>query len=165
MKLLALGLLILPLIGFTQSLKTINDEYSKVLITSWEPIIKGLTANMIVHVQCTRTNSDLELGFKLMWVKGAVDEGAELQLTMDNDSIVTLNNSRFTLPCVGCGSIGFFGSGDLGFYLRFSIPSRAANELSTRKIKKLRLYMHDGYIEDNVKAKFSDIIQKELRLL
>ena len=165
-KSLLLVLMIFPLIGLAQTVKEFNEENTKVLRTSWEPLIKGLTANMIVHVQCSRTNSDLELGFKLLWVKeGAVDEGAELQFTLDNDSIVTLNNSRFTLPCVGCGAVRFFGSGDLGFYLRFAIPPPEANKLATQKIKKVRLYMTDGYIENNVKAKSGDLIQKELRLL
>lgn len=159
--LFAATFLLLPFMAFTQSAKEIDH----VLMTSWEPLLKGLTNKWPVQVQCTKANSDIELGFKMMWVDGAVDEGAQLQFTLENDSIVTLYNQKFSLPCTGCGATRWLGSASPGFYLKFSIPPSEASALSSRKLKKIRLYMHDGYIEDNIKGKSVDIIRKELDLL
>ena len=164
---LLLAFIIPPSIVLGQTIKesTYDEEtHTTNQVTSWEPLLKGLTSEMVAHIQCTKANADIDLGFKLLMVRGAVDEGAALQLYLDNDTVVTLHNTRFTLPCMGCGAVGFFGSGSLGFYLHYYMPPVVVPQLTAHKIKKLRIYMHDGYHEENVKAKFSDILQKELRL-
>jgi hypothetical protein len=86
-------------------------------------------------------------------------------LKLDNDSVLTLNNPKYEIACRGCGAINLIGSEGYGVHIKIPLESDQIDYLIDHKIMKMRIYTTDGYVEGDVKDKFSDIIAKEFKLI
>jgi len=86
----------------------------------------------------------------MMSTTGAVDEGGQLLLKLDNDSIVTLKNLKYQIFCTGSALLGC-GSSAPGLDLSFGIYKDHLDMLLSHKIVKVRIYLTSGYVEDEVK--------------
>lgn len=149
------------------------DEFTKnkVIRTSWEPLSKN--GNIYAHVRGSRINEIFYLDIKIMLAGGlkiggsifSIQDGPYIMFKLENDSILTLHNPKYEIACRGCGAINLIGSEGYGVNLKIPLEADKIDYLITHKITKIRLYTTDGYVEGEVKEKFSDMIAKEFKLI
>lgn len=169
MKRLAFLAFLVPSLSFAQKIEENKvDEFThhKIIRTSWEPIIKKFGNSIIGHVRVSKIDGDIYINLRIMRSGSAmaIDEGARLMIKTASDSIVTLNNLKYQISCTGCGAVGFAGSALQGLDLTFPMSDDQANYLLANKAVKLRIYLTDGYLEEEIKEKFAEILINELKL-
>lgn len=143
------------------------DEFTKLALkrTSYETLVQNFKMNLFIRG--SKIDSTTYLDIKLM-IGGkvfSIQENADLMLMLENDSIVTLKNLKFALSCKGCGAKGFAGSAAEGVQTSYVIDDAELKALTTHNIKKIRIYESDGYLEDEIKEKRSELLKKTLLLL
>ena len=143
------------------------DAFTKKQIkkTSWETL-----SNIGRIYSYTRVEKiDSTIWLNLRFITGstiAMREDAKFMLMSDLDSVVSLQNSSFQLSCTGCGAIGFYGSAAPGIDVSFIVSESKKNTLiNYNRIKKIRIYTTDGYIEADIKEKHSKSLIKQFQLL
>lgn len=161
-------LLLVPTMAHSQKIiENQVDDFTKnnVIRTSWDPFTRSGRA--ISFSQFSKINSLYFLYIKINLKGGpfSVGEGDKLMLMAENDSILTLLNSKYQISCRGCGAIGIAYSAMDGVELSFHLSESDVQFLLTNKIKKMRLYTTSGYIEEEVKAKFAETFNKQLSII
>jgi hypothetical protein len=165
-----IGLLFLSL-SFVIKAQTIKentiDEFTKkkVMRTSWDLICRSV--KLTAYTSVSKINDDIFISLKLMPGLGvfSISEGDEFLLKLANDSIVKLKCLKYTISCIGCGAIGFMGSGTQGISVDYPISVEQYNRLLDDKINKIRIYTSNGYIESGIKEKFAEVFKKQLTLI
>lgn len=159
-------LLLLPCFCFSQTISSKKDEFTKAMITetSWEKIVMGW--QMAGYMRIRKIDNSYYLQFKVMRNNSvfSVREDAELMLKTLKDSVITLKNIKYEITCRGCGAVGFAGSNGLGVELSFALNDEQIEFLRTNSIDKIRLYASDGYSEEKIKDKNSNVIMNEIKL-
>ena len=170
MKTTALTLLLLLSFGtHAQELKEDRvDDFTKTSVkrTSWELAIQ--TTKLQVALRASKLDSLVYLNVRMLrWPDKvfAISEGADIMFLMDNDSVVTVQNLKMAISCKGCGARGLNGSGIEGTETNYALDETKLRLLVKHPLKKIRVYTSAGYLEDEVKEKRADILQKLLQLL
>lgn len=162
-------LLFTPLLIRAQQIaeNKIDDfTHHKIVRTTWEPIIQKFGGRIIVHIRISEIDSTFFLDLKLMGMGvTSMQEGANLMLKTDTDSIITLHNLKYQLTCSGCGAVGISGSEAEGLDLSFVLQRGAREFLIAHKINKIRIYTTDGYEEEEVPDKRARVFINELKLV
>lgn len=170
MKRLLLAATLLPLLSTGQKIveNRVDDfTHHKIVRTNWEALVQKFGGHNIIHARMSRINDAIFLDYRFMYDGSviAVDEGANLMIKTDGDSVVTLKNMRYQISCKGCGTTGFTGNGLQGLDLSFPLTGDQAHYLLLHKAVKVRIYTTDGYIEDEVKEKSAGILIGEIKLI
>lgn len=162
---------IIPSICFGQKLvENKIDEFTKAYIkqTSWEilnPI--NFSNKLYAFTSFRKIDSTYFLDFKITLRNGpvfSINQGDELMFKT-SDSVISLSNSEYQISCTGCGVKGINGSGLEGVKVTYKIPANDIFYLLNNKIKKIRVYTSDGYVEDEIKDKNAEMFIKQLKLV
>lgn len=143
------------------------DEFTKhhVVRTEWELLDRS--DGFYTHVRIS--NIDNSIFLNLRWIHngevGAVTEGTRIMLKMANDSIITLQTLKSVVSCRGCGAVGFAGSTGYGYDLACALSAEELAALSSLTIKKIRIYLSEGYEEHEIKEKNSQAIKNQILLI
>lgn len=143
------------------------DEFTKhhVVRTEWELLDRS--DGFYTHVRIS--NIDRSIYLNLKWLHnneiGAITEGTRIMLKMSNDSIVTLQTLKSVVSCIGCGAVGFAGSTGYGYELTCSLEPGDLAALSAFAVKKIRIYLDEGYEEHEIKEKNSQVLMREILLM
>ncbi len=143
------------------------DDFTKhhVIRTDWEALSRE--GGFYTHIRVS--SIDHIIFFDLKWLHdneiGAINEGARIMFKMTNDSIVTLHTLEGVVSCRGCGAVGFAGSTGYGYQLSCSMGGQELSMLSKLPVKKMRIYLPDGYVEYDIKEKFSQVLMNQILLI
>lgn len=162
---------IIPSICFGQKLEENKiDEFTKAYVkkTSWETLNPfGFSNKLYAFTRIRKIDSTYFLDFKVTLRSGSVfsiSQGDELMIKT-SDSIIVLSNLKYQISCTGCGVKGFTGSGLEGIEVMYEIPASDVFYLLNNKIKKIRVYTSDGYVEDDIKDKNAEMFVRQLKLV
>lgn len=163
----AIGLFIVQSIAAQKIAENKVDEFTKNTVkrTSWEAIQRTSTLTAYCRVSKINDVVYLELRCMLGGYVFAIDKGDKLMLMTDTDSVITLLNGKYEISCKGCGSINITGSALQGAELSYLVSNDEFNFLLNNRVKKLRLYTTKGYVEAELKDKFSETLMKEFALI
>lgn len=167
MKMLFL-LLFMPLFSFSQKIteNKIDDfTHHKIIRTTWEPFIRANGLFAYTRVSKIDSSNYIDLRFMLSGMPFSVAPGEVFYLKLANDSIIKLRAVEYKISCSGCGSTGIVGSGSQGMDISFYIPASNLALLSTNIVKKARIYTSDGYVEHEVKEKFSSSFNRQIHIV
>lgn len=168
-KIITLLLICFSLIARGQELvRNEVDEFTKHIVkeTSWMPLLPMTMQN--VHFRVRKVDSTYF--FDIKWMGGGIGvtsirEGDELMFKLENDEIISNKCLKFVVSCVGCGATGFAGSGAKGIAPTYVVTEDNVKKLLKNYVYKIRLYTSDGYIEKELKDKFSENIYQAFKLL
>lgn len=145
------------------------DEFTGAAIkeTSWEYLLPPLSQN--VHFKVRSVDGMYYFHLKYMDKTGeqvlSVDKDDELMLKLENGEIAKLNNTEYTISCIGCGAVGWPGSSGMGIHIIYNIEGSEFARLLNSKIVKMRFYTNSGYIERDIKSKYAEMVQLSLDLI
>lgn len=168
MKAIIFSLIFLPLFSVSQKLTENKvDEFTKNTVkrTSWNVLTPANKFRSMVRVSAINGLSTLNLKVICGGDVFSVEEGAKLMLMTETDSVVTLSNDEYAISRIGEGSDGMAFSALRGVNLTFIVPESSRGVLRENKIKKIRLYTTDGYVESEVKSGNADLIMKQFDLV
>lgn len=172
MKLLLPLLLIICSNAFAQKLVTNKtDEFTgkKVKETSVETLARPLKMSGFSYdFTFKKVDEDLFFKLKIMSLSNsvfAIKDGGVFMIKMEDDSIISLSNSEYTISKTGGGSSGFSGSAVQGATLYFPVSKQYADLLKSKKIVKVRIYTTEGYSEQDVKSNADKKIKAALALI
>lgn len=131
----------------------------KVLITKWSTIVMNWNSTVYSRIHLSGENIFLDIKAGTNKVTSA-QKDALLILKTWNDSLIKLKNSSYTISGIGDGAIGLSGSRDQGISLSYQISKKELEEISKNGIKKIRIYLSDYYMEEELKKKKSDSFKK-----
>ncbi|MCK9421137.1 MAG: hypothetical protein M0Q38_00910 [Bacteroidales bacterium] len=120
-----------------------------------------------VYCRFVRIDSVYMLNFKLS-LNGtvfSVDKDAALLLKLESDTIIKLRNREYTVTTRGGGANGLLGSASQGANLYFIIPGECLSPLVNIKVKKVRIYTTDGFIDQEIDYRHAETFIETLRLL
>lgn len=148
--------------------ENIVDEFTETskISTSWETLNMSMKSNIYQRVR--KLDNSLWLNLKISLGGGsvfAVNEGAELFLKLESDSVITLHNQDFTVTSKGGGAHNFMGSAAQGVSLYFKLSKNDLDLLSRIPIAKFRLYLTKSYIEEGIKSKLANKLKKACDLI
>ncbi|HXS35378.1 MAG TPA: hypothetical protein VN721_01655 [Flavipsychrobacter sp.] len=132
--------------------------------TSWEVLTRmNLNDNCFYSYQRVRkVDNNYSLQLKIMIGRVfAISKDAPLVLTLDDNSTVTLHNTEFNITCAGCGEIGAKSQAQ-GLEVTYLIAKEDVAKLKQHKVVKVKVYSSDGYLQDAVKAKYSETFNKSI---
>lgn len=172
MKYLIVSLLVLSSLSLKAQRIEENkiDDFTKTRVTrtSWNYLYKsGGWVPLWLGVRVSKINDTYWLNLKIM-NGGHVEsilEGAKFMLMLSNDSVVELANSAYAISCTGCGAIGFVGSAGQGLAADFMIRNNDVPSLMNNPIKKVRIYLSDGYEEGALKGALVDLIMDDIKMI
>ncbi len=170
MKTFFLIALFSPTFCFAQKLKENKiDDFTNASVkrTSWE-MINYSGKSFVAYAKITKIDHLFYLNLKIILSNDevfSIDKEDELMIKTVADSIVTLYNLKYAISCTGCGSTGLLGSNVQGTEVSYKIPVEIVSYLLNNKIKKIRIYTTDGYVEDEIKDKHAETFIKLLKLV
>lgn len=94
-----------------------------------------------------------------------ISEGQKIMLKLQNDSVVSLSAAKYSQSCKGCGSVNIMGSSAEGISILYHIDAKAAALLKENPVVKIRLYNSLGYVDGDIKKKFSGKISSIVALI
>ena len=152
---------------YSQSLEEDKvDEFTgnSIKRTSWEILNQTMKFNAFTRI--SEINGNVYLDLKLMTGKVfAIDEGDEFMLKLNNDEILKLQNLKYEITCTGCGARGYSGSQAQGLSVVYLLSKDQIDKLLEFGIMKIRIYTTDGYLEEDLKTKNSNVLMNSLKLL
>lgn len=167
---LSLLFLLVPVSTFAQTLvKNEVDEFTslRIMETSWEFLLPPMSQN--VHFRTKKIENNYYFDLKWMDRTGtavySIDKADELMFKLENGTIVKLPCIEYVISCIGCGATGFAGSEGMGINPMYHIDNKSYELLKGNTIVKMRFYTTDGYLERDIKQKYSDKINSSLTLL
>ncbi len=134
--------------------------------TSWDKINNP---GHVIYTRVSKIDSSYILGLKITRSVPhgqvfAMAKDASVMFKVEDGSIVDLKNSQHTVTGLGHGSVGLVGSSCYGIDIQCFIDESDLITFKSKKIIKIRFYTTEGYVEYDLKEKFSDIIQKQVSL-
>ena len=171
MKYRFLAILLFPIITFGQKLEENKvDEFTKSFVkrTSWETISPfNMSNRFYAFTSFRKINNIYLLDFKMTLRNDAVfsiNKGDNIMFKT-SDSVIIMSNSNYKISCKGCGVKGFTGSGLEGIEVVYEISESDVKYLISNKIKKIRVYTSDGYVEEDIKEKYAEMFIRQLKLV
>jgi len=163
-----LVLLLITNLSFGQKLERDEvDEFtnSRVQETSWVIFSKKLP--LYTHIRLRKVNDSYLFDVKFLGGSKvfSVDKGLVLYLKFDDDEIIKIENSKYTIASYGAGAIGLIGSQSLGVYLKCIIDKEKLTKLQQKTVVKMRVYTSNGYREVDVKRKYAERFKKLMSLI
>jgi hypothetical protein len=140
------------------------DEFTnnKIKRTSW---ISTYTREYRTRFRISKINDNLYLNLKM--ANGnvfSINEGQKLMLKLSNGEIIKLHNIEYEITCTGCAAIGFVGSQAQGISVSYGMTQKEMTQIGNQDILKIRIYTTTGYVEDDLKLKYSKRIKKAISL-
>lgn len=156
----------LSVCGTALSQKIVKDEKdaftgSHVIETSYTAISDGFNCSLRI-VNDTRT---LLAVFNCDDNVYTMEEGAEFMLKLQNDSIITLQNLKYSVAEYWSTSIGRLRLSHFNLNTKYILSDEQIKQLQTMPITVVRFYTTDGYIERKVSGKNSKKILKLFNLI
>lgn len=167
-KLLSIFCILLGSYAYSQTID-INeiDEFTGVrkIYTSWEYL--GWKAGYSPKIRIQKIDNTYIIGFKLITGDKvvSVNQGNQLHIKFNDNSLLTFENSEYALSCTGCGSTGFIGSEGQGIELYFYASENDIKDLAEKAISKSRIELNSGYREGGLKARHLRKIQTISKLI
>jgi hypothetical protein len=166
-RLITVILIFITLKSFGQKLEENHaDDFTHDIIkrTSWESLCSSFTAN--AHFRISSINGSKTFDLRLMLdMHFFIDGGSTIMFKLGNGNVVTLKNLDYAKTCKGCGAVGLKGSGAPGIEVSYQLGGDEINQLEADKIVKVRIYTSNGYVDEDIKNKNSDKIEKALSLV
>ncbi len=169
-KLKVVFLMLIMVVSNTAFSQKIAEDYvdeftkDKIIRTSWEKAISK--SDIGAYIRFERKNDTLRFNFKFMLLSVfSMPPGENLMIMLDNTEVIKLTNTDYHVSCIGCGATGFAGSKLPGLDLLWNVDKEFVGKLKNHKIKKIRIYLRDGYMEEEVKEKFAIKIQQIAALI
>ncbi|MDR0509755.1 MAG: hypothetical protein LBH06_01510 [Rikenellaceae bacterium] len=146
------------------------DEFKgyKVVETSWDWLLRPIAIKQPIcaYFRIRRINDDYYFGLKIMLTSGqvfAIEKAAEIIFILDDGSKYTINSTSYEVSSKGAGAIGLSGSGAQGINIQYlSVLDPNFSILAEKKVKKMRIYTTDGYLEDDIPEKGASNLQTAL---
>lgn len=131
-----------------------TDEFTGNFVrrTSWESILNPWK-HSTCYVRMVKINRDYYFEMKLIDNDDvfAIREGDPIMFKLSNDSIVKIPNDDHDITCLGCGSIGVWGSKAMGVHIMTPISIDQIKQLQAYFAIKIRIYTDEGYLEQELK--------------
>ena len=157
-----------PIGSFSQKLiKNSTDDFTKMHVkeTSWETLKSDFHRTIYFKFKKIDSTSFLYLKISFGGSVFSIEKGADLMLKDEADSIINLQNLKYTITSTGGGARGYLGSAGQGLEACYPIDTYEITALLTKKISKIRYYMQDGYDEFEIKKSEAESLQQSLRLV
>lgn len=155
-------LILFPVLLFSQKIERNEiDEFTgkEIIETSWELLTKDRKAKIASYARYRKIDEILYLDVRMILPYHdffTVREGDVFYIKFSDDEVITLQNNELTFSGIGKGSIGLSGSEANGIFLSFNITSdKTIQKLKENQINKIRLYTTNGYMNAEVKEKYS----------
>ncbi len=154
---------------FAQTLKVDEvDEFTgdTVKITTWECF--QMDFSFTGYFRVSSIDGDLFLHVKLMLANGdvfSIDKGKSFFFKFENDEVIEVYNSEFSITCPGCGAVGIAGSKAEGISTSYSINRDDAMKLVESPVSRFRIITNDGYLENDMKPKRYKKIKNAFQLV
>jgi hypothetical protein len=143
------------------------DEFTKTSIkrTSWETLNMTMSYTAYFRISLIENIEYFDLKLMIPYKSVSISEGQNIMFMLENNEILTLKNLKTAYSCTGCGARGFSGSAAPGVSISYLINTDQIKLLKANKIKKIRIYTNDGYIENELKDKFDNFIKNSLLII
>jgi hypothetical protein len=142
------------------------DEFTgnTVKRTSWETF--NSNTSFYGHFRISQINDSYFFDLKMMIGNKvfAIDQGQEFMFKLSDDEVISLQNLKYSIACIGCGAKGFAGSQGYGVQTSYPIDKNQIQALKSNQIVKVRIYTSEGFFENDVKAKHASKIHNALLL-
>lgn len=164
-QLLTLSILFFSLTVFSQYTERHVDEFTKT--SSIRSFYARLVGNGPLTTLQTRYrlhwNQQISHIFELKIRRGGlfftISASQPLMFLMDDGSTVTFYNRQSEISCIGCGAIGLPGSDQLGITALYSMNKEDIKTLATKRVKNVRIYTDQGYVERKISSNHSHTLQ------
>jgi hypothetical protein len=164
--------MLLSLQGYSQTLqenKTDDNTKATVKRTSWEKMVYQLSSvRFTCYFRFSKIDSSYYMDIKLMngGNEFSIEKGSKLMLRLSNDSLYTLVNLTRVTSSTGAGAVGSAGSQGMGIQTSYiSLSDKTFKMLEKFRVKKIRIYNSDGYLESDVLDKFSSLVMASIKLV
>lgn len=144
------------------------DEFTKQVIkrTSYEVAVQK--SNFSFFVRISKVDSLESVDIKM--ISGdqkiySISSGMEIMLMLENGEIIALKGLRSVVSCKGCGARGSSGRSTFGIENSYGLDVQSRNKLLFAKVKKLRIYTADGFVESELNDKYSTVIGELIFLI
>ena len=149
------------------------DSFTKDTVkrTSWENLIsKSFTSNKgNAYFRISKINQHYFFEFKYFDLSGSVfsiSENDKLMLKLENDSIYTLKNLKYTITERGAGAIGLYGSAVIGINASYiNLDDIGFKTLMGKKVIQIRFYTSLGYLEYDIQSKNAEKLINAVKLI
>jgi hypothetical protein len=168
MRKLLLVLLMCPVLGFGQSIKSNKiDKFTKErkIETSFEKITTGHFGGILKNVWVAINTEGEKVFLNVKWNTGAivgVSEGAKLTFLSKSDKQFEFINRYREVSSKGAGTVGFVGAVDYGVNLYFDgdVFSLGGEELTD-----FRIETSDGYVDFKINKNNSSRISRLIKAI
>lgn len=133
-----------------------TDEFTqaKIVESDWGKLQYNFDGNAFFRIR--KVNEKMYFEFKRMIVPiCSIPKDASLYFKLDNDSIVQIHATEYSISGRGNGAIGLAGSNAMGIEAEYLLTGDALNTLKNGNVTKIRYYLSDTYVEFDVKKSFS----------
>lgn len=146
------------------------DDFTKNRIkrTSWEILFRqsGLKNPTNIFYNVSKVDSVYGLTMKIMLGNVfSIDTDDELMIKLENDSVISLHNYRYTISKKGGGSIGYWGSAMQGLTALYEIDNNQYKLLLSVPISKIRIALSRSQIDLDINPKNANSFIDALLLL
>ncbi len=152
-----------------------KDEFKgySIIRTDWEVLFKKgssfINNSTSLKYRFTKIDGKIILDIKMILMGGrvfSINEKDELIFLFDDDSTLTYKSLHYIVASKGGGATGAWGAALWGLMASYSNESDINfKELESKKVKKVRIYTDEGYVEKEIKPKHSMILKKSIELI
>lgn len=171
-----LGIIFLYLLSFNVSkaqklTEDKMDEFTKVWIkrTSWAALTKDPTSMKPYRsaFRVCKINDKVFLDLKMMLGDKvySINEGDPIMFLFESGEVVKIYSNEFAITSTGAGAEGYGGSSELGTNTTYDLSPEVIEKIQTSKIKKIRIYISDSYIEQEDKRNADKHLKRCLTLI
>lgn len=169
---LTLLLLLLPVMAGAQKIaedKTDEFKGTRVIRTDWNKQVEKMSGP-VSFVRISKLDSLYVLDFKTAYGAGAsgvysIKQGSELIFKLADETMVTLKSIETVVSEKGGGTIGITASSWYGTQTTYVLTAEQRDQLKKSPAVKYRIYMRDGYNDQDIKEKWQNSISLMLHLI
>lgn len=147
------------------------DEFTKVWIkrTSWAALTKnpGSAKAYRSAFRICKINDKVFLDLKMMLGDKvySINEGDPIMFLFESGEVVKIYSNEFAITSIGAGAEGYGGSSELGTNTTYDLSPEVIEKIQNGKIKKIRIYISDSYIEQEDKRNADKHLKRCLTLI
>ncbi|SHJ10015.1 hypothetical protein SAMN04488508_105310 [Aquimarina spongiae] len=155
--------------------KNKRDEFKgySIIKTDWEVLFKkgsSWTSNSTsLKYRFTKIDETIMLDIKMILLEGkvfSISKYNELIFLFDDDTTLTYKSLYDVVASEGGAATGLWGASLWGLMASYSSEHDIdLKELESKKVKKIRIYTDEGFVEKEIKSKHSDILKKCIKLI
>lgn len=165
-------LILFPALIFSQEIERNEvDEFTgkQIIETSWELLTKDRKSNIASYSRFRKVDNVLFFDVRMILPYHdffTVEEGKVFYIKFSDGEVLKFRNNNLAFSGIGDGAVGLSGSQANGVYLSFNVINDSSmQKLRDSQIEKIRLYTTDGYMEAEVKEKYSENMNELMSLI